>query len=219
MPLSPLSFGSIRVRTPLALPGQRIGLIGGSFNPPHAGHLALSEIALKRLRLDRIWWIVSPGNPLKSQTAMADQALRLAACRALVTDPRITITGFEQALDSAFTSVSLGFLRGRYARSHFVWIMGADNLAGFHRWHNWRRIAAAMPIAVIDRPGWRLKAMAAPAARVLERSRVAEQSAPGLASRPPPAWTYLTAQLPELSSSALRARSSAWAGRIPRIWP
>ncbi len=150
-------FGSLAVRTPLALPGQRIGIMGGSFNPPHAGHLAVSETALRRLDLDRLWWVVTPGNPLKSKDGLPPLASRIAACRALLSDPRIEVTGFEADLGSPYTAATLAFLKSRFPRTHLVWVMGADNLASFDRWQDWRRIAALMPIAVVDRPQWRLR--------------------------------------------------------------
>jgi nicotinate-nucleotide adenylyltransferase len=201
--LAPLRFGSLKARTPLALPGQRIGIFGGSFNPPHAGHVAMSEAALKRLRLDRIWWVVSPGNPLKPKDG-PPLPERMAACRRLVTNPRITVTGFEESLGSPYTAVTLAFLRTRFPGTHFVWIMGADNLATFHRWQNWRAIASSVPIAVVDRPGWRLKALASPAARLLAHARVGERMACGLARTCAPAWAYLGLRLSGLSSTAIR---------------
>jgi nicotinate-nucleotide adenylyltransferase len=199
-------FGSLAVRTPLALPGQRIGIMGGSFNPPHEGHLAISETALRRLGLDRLWWVVTPGNPLKSKDGLPPLAERIAACRALITDPRIEVTGFEADLANPYTAATLGFLKVRFPRTHLVWIMGADNLASFHRWQNWRRIAALMPIAIIDRPGWRLPALASPAAHALERYRVPESAAARLFRRPAPAWTYLGTRLSDLSSSQIRGK-------------
>ena len=187
------------------MPGQRIGVMGGSFNPPHAGHVLVAEVALKQLGLDQLWWVVSPGNPLKAHDALPPQAERMAACRKLVTDPRIEVTGFEAALASPYTASTLAFLRSRFPATHFVWVMGADNLAQFHRWRNWRAIAASVPIAVIDRPGWHLKAQASPAARAMARGRIPEERATRLAAAKPPAWTFLTARLSAVSSTALRA--------------
>lgn len=193
------------VRVPPAAAGQRIGLMGGSFNPPHRAHVTISEAVLKRLELDEIWWLVSPGNPLKSHSDLAPLEDRLAACRVLAIHPRIKVTGFEAELHSASTVVTLSFLRRRYPDVHFVWVMGGDNLAGFHRWADWRRIAALMPFVVADRPQWRLKALAAPAARALARYRLSDSQAPSLALQSPPAWTYLTLRLSPESSSEIRA--------------
>ena len=130
------------IATPPAAAGQRIGLMGGSFNPPHDGHLAVSRTALRRLKLDRVWWLVSPGNPLKANDALPPLADRLAACRALTRgEPRILVSGLEADLGSAYTVDTVGFLVERFPATRFVWVMGADNLAGFHRWRRWREIA------------------------------------------------------------------------------
>ncbi|MGQ0672680.1 MAG: nicotinate-nucleotide adenylyltransferase [Hyphomicrobium sp.] len=191
---------------PLALPRQRIGVMGGSFDPPHAGHLNVAETAMKRLGLDRLWWVVSPGNPLKATDGRPSQDERMAACRRLITNPRMEVTGFEAALGSPYTARTLAFLHRRYPGTFFVWVMGADNLAQFHRWQDWRGIAATTPIAVVDRPGWRLKALASPAAQALAASRRSEQQADALPNMPPPAWTMLTTRLSPLSSTALRQK-------------
>jgi nicotinate-nucleotide adenylyltransferase len=202
-------FGSLAARLPLATPGQRIGLLGGSFNPPHRTHAAISETVMKRLALDQVWWLVSPGNPLKSHSNLSPLAERIAAARALAPDPRIKVTGFEAELGSAATVVTLRFLRRRYPGVRFVWIMGGDNLAGLHRWAQWRRIAAEMPFVVADRPGWRLKALASPAARFLARARLDERDAASLPGRQPPAWAYLGLRLSDESSSRIRAEKRA----------
>ena len=201
------SFGSIAARTPQAQPGQRIGLLGGSFNPPHRAHVAISEEALKRLGLDEVWWLVSPGNPLKNHDDLTPLDERLAACRTLATHPRIKVTAFEACLGSPATVVTLSYLKRRFRGVHFVWIMGGDNLAGFHRWAAWERIAALMPFVVADRPQWRLAALASPAARALARYRVDDRMAGTLALRAPPAWAYLTLRLSPESSTAIRAGS------------
>ena len=190
---------------PLALPGQRIGLMGGTFNPPHDGHRICGVTALRRLQLDQLWWMVTPGNPLKSGESMPSLEARMAASRRLVTDPRIRVTGFEAALGSPYTYETLRYVTRRLPGVHFVWVMGADNLAGFDRWQRWRDIARLVPMAVVDRPGWRLKALASPAAGSLARYRVPETLAAGLALMAPPAWSLLSTRLSEASSTALRA--------------
>jgi nicotinate-nucleotide adenylyltransferase len=197
-------FGRITAQPPHAEPGQRIGLLGGSFNPPHAAHRLVSEIALKRLALDKVWWIVTPGNPLKTHGELAPLAERIAACRALIDDTRIEVTGFEADLPSAYTAATLAFLSHRYPRVHFVWVMGADNLAGFHRWQQWREIFSLMPIAVVDRPGLRMKALASQAARAFAAARIPELRAAALPLAGPPAWTMLTGPLSPLSSTEMR---------------
>lgn len=200
-----LSRNLLAIRTPPAWPGARIGLFGGTFNPPHAGHVAISETALKRLRLDRLWWLVTPGNPLKERAALPLLKERMSACRRLVRDPRIAITGFEADLGEPYSATTVDLLRRRFPRTRFVWVMGADNLAGFHRWRDWRRIAALVPIAVIDRPGFSPGALASPAARALAGARLSDRSAARLANRRPPAWIYLRTRLSTLSSTGLRS--------------
>jgi len=204
LPRSPKSFGGIGIATPPAPRGRRVGLMGGSFNPPHAGHSLAAEHALQRLGLDELWWIVTPGNPLKSHSALKPLADRMAAVRAMAGNPRMRVTSFEAALGSPYTAVTLQFLKRRYPSVQFVWIMGADNLATFHRWQDWRAIAAMMPIAVVDRPDYRLKALASKTAKALDRSRLPESEARGLVSQNPPAWVMLTNPLSPHSSTAIR---------------
>lgn len=202
------SFGRVGVGAPLALPGQTIGILGGTFNPPHEGHVQITEIALRRLRLDQLWWVVTPGNPLKPNGGLPSLALRIAACQKLIDNPRVEITGFEARLGTPYTAATLGYLRRRFPGVRFVWIMGADNLATFHRWQRWREIAREVPIAVVDRPGWRLKGMASPAARSLAAAFVPETQAANLSRMRAPAWTLLSGPLSPLSSTALRATNT-----------
>lgn len=198
------AFGSIDIKTPLVLPGQRVGIMGGTFNPAHDGHRIVAETAVKRLRLDQLWWLVTPGNPLKSKSGLPEQALRMAAAKEFAPSPRMKITGFEAALGTPFTAATLAFLKRRYPRVRFVWVMGADNLASFDRWQQWRAIAGTFPLAIIDRPGWRLRALASPTARAFAQRRVPELRAALLTKRPPPAWVFLTSRLSPLSSTKLR---------------
>jgi nicotinate-nucleotide adenylyltransferase len=199
-------FGSVRARPPLVGPGQRIGLLGGSFNPPHAAHRLITHIALRRLQLDAVWWVVTPGNPLKSNDELAPRAERMQLSREMAGgDPRIRITDFEADLASAYTAATLSFLKLRFPGVRFVWLMGADNLATFHKWQEWETIASIMPIAVVDRPKWRLKSMAGRAAKRLADSYVPESRALVLPLMKPPVWTFLTGPLSELSSTAIRA--------------
>lgn len=205
---APVRFGSIRVRPPHAEPGQRIGLLGGSFNPAHAAHLQISLLALKRLKLDRVWWIVTPGNPLKSTGELAPQSERIAESKRVAKDTRIVVTGFEAQLGTAFTAGTLGFITRRYPRTKFVWIMGADCLPQFHRWGQWRDIFQTLPIAVVDRPGWHLPAMASKAAGAFARYRLPAWRSARLADATPPAWTLITGPLNSLSSTEIRRRRS-----------
>jgi nicotinate-nucleotide adenylyltransferase len=198
-------FGALGVKPPLAMPGQVIGIMGGSFNPPHDGHRIVAETAVKRLGLDQLWWVVTPGNPLKPSDDLPPLEDRMAQCQKFALGPRMRVTGFEQELGTPYTAATLGFLKHRFPRVRFVWVMGADNLASFDRWQHWRDIASRMPIAVVDRPGWRLKALASPAASVLADRRLTEPDAKSLARHKPPAWVFLTSRLSPLSSTALRA--------------
>jgi nicotinate-nucleotide adenylyltransferase len=185
---------------------MRIGLLGGSFNPPHDAHRAISLTAIKRLGLDQVWWLVSPGNPLKDAAQLASLKSRVDAARDLAKHPRIAVTGFEAASGSAYTVDLLAELKRRFPRVSFVWLMGADNLAQFNLWRAWEEIFAAVPIAVLDRPGFRLKARASKAAQRFAAYQVDESDARGLARLEPPAWTILTHTLSGLSSTELRAK-------------
>ncbi len=185
--------------------GMVVGLFGGSFNPPHQGHLLVAEIALRRLGLDQLWWLVTPGNPLKSRNELAPLAERLAACEALAEDPRIKITAFEKTLGTSYTARTLDFIRARNPHVHFIWIMGADNLAGFHRWQRWQKIATTFPIAVIDRPGSTLAYLSSKTARTFDYARVDEEDAGVLWQKRAPAWTFIHGPRSTLSSTAIRA--------------
>ena len=200
------SFASLKARTPLVTPGQRIGLMGGSFNPAHEGHAIGARVALRRLRLDAVWWMVTPTNPLKPAAGLAPQAEREASARTFAEGWAMQVTGFEAALGSPNTVATLLYLKQRFSSVRFVWVMGADNLATFHHWQHWRQIAGLVPIAVIDRPGWRLKALASPAARWMAYQRLPEEAASLLPAHRPPAWVFLGTRLSGQSSTALRAR-------------
>ncbi len=190
--------------------GMRIGLLGGSFNPPHDAHRAISLYAMKRLKLDRIWWLVTPGNPLKEHGALRDAEERKAAAMRLARHPRIDVSCLESVIGTRYTADTLDYLRRRCSGVRFVWIMGADNLAQFHRWQNWQGIASAVPIAVIDRPPDSFRALSAPAAQALARYRIDERAAGELATRAPPAWTFLTGMKSSLSSTGLRNPDGSW---------
>ncbi len=184
--------------------GLRIGLLGGSFNPAHAGHVHITEVGLRRLGLDYVWWLVTPQNPLKAVRGMAPLAQRLADAKALCSHPRVVITDLEQRLGTRFTVDILRRLQQRFAGVHFVWLMGSDNLEQFHRWRDWQRIMRLVPVAVIIRPGSSLAALRAPAAQRFLRSRVFTPR--GFALRRPPALIVLDGPRHPLSASAIRAR-------------
>ncbi|WP_375450753.1 nicotinate-nucleotide adenylyltransferase [uncultured Devosia sp.] len=185
--------------------GMRIGLFGGSFNPPHQGHRLVAEQTLQKLGLDALWILVTPGNPLKTHADLAPLADRVLATRAVMDHPRIRVTGFEAAHGFTYSWQTIMFLKKTLRDRRFVWIMGADNLVDFHHWERWTDIAAMLPIAVYVRPGAARRVPASRAAVTLAKYRVDEADAGRLAFYPAPAWTYLHGVTSPLSSSAIRA--------------
>ena len=192
-------------RGPIASPGQRIGLLGGSFDPPHPGHVHISLWALRSLALDRLWWLVSPGNPLKPR-GPADLARRVAASRALMRHPRVDVTDLEAHLGSRYTADTLEALRARYPGVHFIWLMGADNLSGFHHWERWDAIMARVPIGVMARPGQQLRAGLSPAARRFAALRLPQGAGAVLGRGGQPGWILMTGAMSAQSSTAIRAK-------------
>lgn len=188
--------------------GQRIGLFGGSFNPPHDGHRSASLLALHRLQLDWVWWLVSPGNPLKDTRGLPAVEDRIAAARRLAAHPRIVVTGFERTLGSPYTCDTVAVLAERCPTIRFVWLMGADSFATFHLWKDWRLIAATMPLGIIDRPGSTLRAAQTRASATLRAYRLDERNAALLPTTKPPAYVFLHGKRSPLSSTQLRAAGS-----------
>jgi len=186
---------------------MRIGLFGGTFNPPHAGHMLVAEIALRRLKLDRLWLLVTPGNPLKDTDGLPPLETRIDAARKLVRDPRIVVTGLEAEIGTRYTYDTVAWLTRRAPSLRFVWVMGADNLKQFSRWQRWADIAALAPIAAIDRPGSSPAALNAKAAQRFSRNRIPEEEAAALALSDPPAFVFLHDRRIDLSSTELRART------------
>lgn len=184
--------------------GQTIGLLGGSFDPPHEGHVHISREALKRFGLDQVWWLVSPGNPLKEHGPAAIER-RLVACRALVDHPRIAISDYERRAGTRFTAQTIAALQRDYPEARFVWLMGADNLAQFHLWQDWRDIVARVPIGVLARPGDRIEARTAKAAQVFRRARLSPRDSQRLARLDAPAWCFINVPMKNTSSTAIRA--------------
>lgn len=193
---------------------MRIGLLGGSFDPPHAGHVHISTWALRQFRLDRVWWLISPGNPLKSRTP-APMTRRLQKARAVLRHPRIIPTDIETYLGTRYTAATLDALLPRYPGVRFLWLMGADNLAGFHRWDRWDHIMETVPIGVLARPGDQVLAGLSPAAARYRQDRLPARRAAALVTRPAPCWTLLTGPMMEISSSAIRARGDWPSGAVP----
>ncbi len=185
---------------------RRIGLLGGSFNPAHAGHLHISLFALKLLNLDEIWWLVSPQNPLKPRLGMAPFRARLKAARAAVRHPRIKVSGIEELLGTRYTADTVAVLKRRFPRHRFVWLMGADNLAQIPSWQRWAKIFTELSIAVFDRPSYSFKALAGKAARRYAPFRVRQHRAKRIGELRPPAWVFLRIPLHKASASAIRAR-------------
>ena len=196
-------------RLPPFTPGLRIGLLGGSFNPPHEGHALITRLALRRLALDRVWWLVTPGNPLKSLTGLAALNARMEAARKLDVGPRVVVTDIEAQIGSRFTYDTLLWLKRRAPGVHFVWIMGADNLRQFHLWRYWRLIADLVPIVVVDRPGSTLRSMSSKAGVALAPWRVPERDAARFAAMRPPALLFLHGPRSGLSSTALRREGAS----------
>lgn len=180
--------------------GQRIGLFGGSFNPAHDGHLHVATTALQRLNMDWVWWIVARGNPLKSDHG--DFSERLASARAMADHPRMRVLDIEARHALTYSIDTITRLQQRNQTTRFVWLMGGDNLEHFHKWKDWQRIAAALPIAVIARPG--AKRGNSPFEMQFANAYLNETEASTLADRPAPVWTYLTGKMNDASSTALR---------------
>jgi nicotinate-nucleotide adenylyltransferase len=182
---------------------MRVGLMGGSFNPAHAGHLHVAETARVRLGLDRVVWLVSPGNPLKS--AAPPLGLRIASARGVARGPSMVVSDAEARLGSRFTIDTVRLLKARHPGVRFVWLMGGDNLASFHRWKGWTDILREVPVAVVARPGTLTTSRFAPAASRFAAARLPSQAGRRLATARAPAWVYLPAPLNPLSSTKLRA--------------
>ena len=180
-----------------------VGLLGGSFDPAHEGHVHLTREAIKRMGLDRVWWLVTPGNPLKARQP-APIAERVARAKAIMPDPSVVITDLEQRLGTRTTIDTITALQAIYPSVHFVWLMGADNLVQFHKWNRWRDILRAVPVAVLARPGAGIAARTSVAARAFRVHRVARGE--GLGDKRPPAWVFVNMPMNAASSSAIRAR-------------
>ncbi|MBD3678848.1 MAG: nicotinate-nucleotide adenylyltransferase [Rhodobacteraceae bacterium] len=190
---------------PPARAGMVIGLLGGSFDPPHAGHAHITREALKRFGLDRVWWLVSPGNPLKAE-GPAPLARRIAAARKVMDHPRVTVTDLEARLGTRHTASTLAALRAAYPGVRFVWLMGADNLATLHHWDRWETIMETVPVGVIARPGDRIAARKSPAALRYRQMRLKGRASQLLGRCNGPCWCFVNVPLSDLSSTAIRAQ-------------
>ncbi len=190
---------------PYPLPSQRVGVLGGSFNPAHDGHRHISLVAMKRLNLDHIWWLVTPQNPLKPRNSTAALNDRLAGARRTARHPRIIITDIEAHFGTTYSIDTVTHLQNRYPHTRFVWLMGADNFIQLPRWKRWTDLMARIPVAVIARPGYHLKAGLSQAACRYQASRLTEQRMGLLATMKPPAWALILSKLHPASSTEIRA--------------
>jgi len=188
--------------------GMKIGLLGGSFNPAHAGHLHISLEAMKRLGLDSVWWLLSPQNPLKSTEEMAPLEARLASARELARHPRIRVSALEDRLGTRYTATTLERLTRRLPDTHFIWIMGADNLLQLPQWHRWQAIVDSVPLAVMDRNHYSLKGLTGKMATRYFDNRMSDSALKALATTPPPAWAFVTIPRHPASATELRERCS-----------
>ena len=190
---------------PVTRPYMTVGLLGGSFDPPHAGHVHITREALKRFHLDQVWWLVSPGNPLKEQ-GPAPLARRMAAARVIMDHPRVKISDFEAQVGTRYTAETLRALMAHHPLVRFVWLMGADNLAEFHSWRDWRWIMDNVPVGVLARPGDRISARTSVAANQYKRYRLRGRDAAKLVSSNAPAWCFINLPMVNLSSTSIRAQ-------------
>ncbi len=192
------------LKLPLFGEGQRIGLFGGSFNPAHAGHRMVALYALKRLQLDWVWWLVSPQNPLKDTTETGEYSARLAHTKLIARHPQFKVTDIENQIHSRNTAQTLAALKQAMTKAHFVWIMGADSFADLDRWHDWNHIVETLPIAVLARPGYSVRALGGQAAIRYSNNRVSNEQSGLLAKRKAPAWVFISMPLRSESSTAIR---------------
>jgi nicotinate-nucleotide adenylyltransferase len=184
---------------------MRIGILGGSFDPAHQGHALITREALRHFDLDQVWWMISPGNPLKRE-GPAPMTQRIAQAAQVMRDPRVVITDVEAQLGTRFTADTLARLQALYTGVHFVWLMGADNLVQFDRWDHWRDIMERVPVGVLARPGWRMRGRTARAARIYAQAELPARFSHALANAPLPAWSFVNIPMSPLSSSAIRAQ-------------
>lgn len=193
----------MRYDIPYAAAGQVIGLLGGSFDPAHSGHAHITREALKRFGLDQVWWLVSPGNPLKARGPAPIEA-RIDRARAVIAHPRVQVTGIEARLGTRYTAQTVKGLQRLYPSTRFVWLMGADNLAQFHLWQDWQQIMNAVPVGVLARPGERISARMSRAASLYAPYRIPGRYSVALARAEAPAWCFVNVPMMDVSSSAIR---------------
>ena len=193
-----------RQGAPYARAGQVVGLLGGSFDPAHDGHVHITKAALERFGLDRVWWLISPANPLKTR-GPAPIGERMAAAKSVMQHPRVTITDIEERLGTRYTAQTIVALQAAYPGVHFVWLMGADNLAQFHRWQDWREIMERVPVGVLARPGDQILARMSKTARLYRAHRLIGRASQLLARAEAPMWSFVNLPMSQSSSTAIRA--------------
>ncbi len=197
--------GHQRTDLPVARPGMAVGLLGGSFDPPHRGHAHITREALKRFGLDRVWWLVTPGNPLKHE-GPAPLDRRIAAAQRVMDHPAVDITGIEARLGTRYTAQTLDRLFQLYPGVRFVWLMGADNFAQLHHWDRWEWIVENIPLGILARPGQRISARMSVAAGRYAHARLRGREAARLVLATPPAWCFVNVPMDATSSTEIRAR-------------
>jgi nicotinate-nucleotide adenylyltransferase len=195
---------------PVAKARQVVGLLGGSFDPAHEGHVHITRTALKRFGLDRVWWLVSPANPLKKRgpALLSD---RMARARQVMQHPRVEVTDIESRLGTRYTAETVAALQARYPAVRFVWLMGADNLAQFHRWQDWRWIMDNVPVGVLARPNDRISARLSKAARVYREAMLQGRASEVLGRGDAPRWCFVNIPMSDASSTAIRSNGE-WNG-------
>ncbi len=196
---------AMRCELPYARSGQVIGLLGGSFDPAHEGHVHITKMALKRFNLDRVWWLVSPGNPLKAQ-GPAEMGKRMARARQVMDHPRVDVTDIEARTGTRYTAATLQAIHKLYPDVHFVWLMGADNLAQFHLWQDWRSIMQTTPVGVIARPGTRGAARNSMAAQSFAHAKLPSRASRLLGRCEAPCWCFINVPMSDASSTEIRAQ-------------
>jgi nicotinate-nucleotide adenylyltransferase len=183
---------------------KKIGLLGGSFNPAHQGHLEISQTAINVLELDQVLWLVSPGNPLKNDNEMTPFDERFSSAENMALDPKVLVTDIESEMGTKFTIDTLESLKVKYPNTHFIWLMGADNLEQFNKWKDWRKIADTVPFAIFNRPSYSSANETSVAATELKEYRIKTSEAHTLYNLTPPAWVYYQKTDNPLSSTEIR---------------
>ena len=201
-----------RQGAPYARAGQVVGLLGGSFDPAHDGHVHITKAALERFGLDRVWWLISPANPLKTR-GPAPIGERMAAAKSVMQHPRVTVTDIEERLGTRYTAQTIVALQAAYPGVHFVWLMGADNLAQFHRWQDWREIMERVPVGVLARPGDRISARMSKTARLYRAHRLIGRASQLLGRAEAPMWSFVNLPMSQSSSTAIRA-AGEWSNDV-----